>query len=159
MYEFRVNDKIYKVKYGYGVLYKSDLIDRVLTASSGTADKMADVIKNVIGLTAELLLAGLQKRHSDEFGYDPESESERNEMILKVCDLIDEYEDEHANDPVGEGETPPNGFTLFNDLQSELEKNGFLSQMTKAEAEVLADQNATVIPTDHQKKRGRKSVG
>ena len=59
MYEFRVNDRIYKVKFGYGVLYKSDLIDRVLTASTGDAEKPADAIKNLIGLTAELLLAGL----------------------------------------------------------------------------------------------------
>ena len=151
MYEFRVNDKIYKVKFGYGVLYKSDLIDRVLTASSGAADNAADAIKNLIGLTAELLLAGLQKKHSDEFGYDPESESERNEMIYKVCDLIDDYEDENRN-----LEDPKDGFTLFNDLQKELENNGFLSQITKAGQEALTEQNATVVPMDH-KKRGRKA--
>lgn len=150
MYEFRVNDKIYKIKYGYGVLYKSDLIDRVFAASTGAADTPADVIKNFIGLTAELLLAGLQKCHSDEFGYDPESESERNAMIQKVSNLIDDYEDEHAND---DPDNKKDGFSLFNDLQAELEKNGFLSRIAATAAEEAAEQNATIIPTDHQRKR------
>ena len=90
MYEFKVNGQVYKVKYGYGVLYQSDLVDRVLAASNVDDENPANTIKNMIGLTAELLLAGLQKRHSDDFGYDPESESERNAMVRKVCDLIDD---------------------------------------------------------------------
>ena len=153
MYEFRVNDKIYKIKFGYGVLYKSDLIDRVLTASSGNSESAADTIKNLIGLTSELLLAGLQKRHYDEFGY--ETDSEREEMILKVCDMIDDYEDENSGENGGEKK---DGFTLFNDLQGELEKNGFLSMITKAGMEVAAEQDATVVPMDHQKRK-RRSVG
>lgn len=156
MYEFKVNEKTYKVKFGYGVLYKSDLIDRVFTASLGDEEKPAESIKNLIGLTSELLLAGLQKRHSNEFGYDQDSEEERDEMIRKVCDLIDDYEEEHADDEVGEDETPPNGYTLFNDLQGELVKNGFLSMMTKTVEEAAAEQNATVIPMDHQRKRSKK---
>lgn len=153
MYEFRVNDRIYKVKFGYGVLYKSDLIDRVLTAVSGNKDDAAGTIKNLIGLTAELLLAGLQKKHRDEFGYDMDSESERNEMILKVCDLIDDYEDEHT---LEDGTHEKDGFSLFNDLQGELEKNGFLSMITKAGAEAAAEQDSTILPVDHQKRRSRK---
>ena len=153
MYEFKVNGNKYKVKFGYGVLYKSDLIDRVLTASTGDAEKPADAIKNLIGLTAELLLAGLQKKHSDEFGYDPESEEERNEMIIKVCDLIDDFEDEHTDE---DGNRDADGFTLFNDLQGELEKNGFLSMITTAGAEAAANQDATIVPQDHKKTRSRK---
>lgn len=159
MYELRVNEKIYKIKYGYGVLYKSDLIDKVIAVSTGNPDNPADTVKNMMGITAELLLAGLQKKHKDEFGYDWESESERNAMILKVCDLIDDYEDEHRNDEVEEGGTPPNGFTLFSELQAELEKNGFLSMITRAGAATLADQDSTIVPLDHQKKRGRKPAG
>ena len=154
MYEFRVNDRIYKVKFGYGTLYKSDLIDRVLTAMSGNSDDAAGAIKNLIGLTAELLLAGLQKKHSDEFGYDPDSDAERNAMILKVCDLIDDYEDEHT---LEDGTHEKDGFSLFNDLQAELEKNGFLSMITKAGAEAAAEQDATIVPVDHKQKRSRKA--
>ena len=147
MYEFRVNDEIYKVKFGYGVLYKTDLIDRVINAGRGVTENPADALRNIIGLTAELLLAGLQKKHKDEFGYDGETEKE--EMILKVCDLIDDYEDEHTD---ADGNRDKNGYTLFNELQAELEKNGFLSAMSKVGQEAAAKQDATVIPLDHKKK-------
>ena len=109
MYLFRVGDEAYKVKFGYGVLYKTDLIDRVLNATGSNQTNPADAIKNMIGLTAELLLEGLQKKHSDEFGY--ETDEEREKMILKVCDLIDDYEDEHGDDGM-------DGFSLFNDLNA-----------------------------------------
>ena len=115
MFEFRVNDKIYKIKYGYGVLYKTDLIDRVVNATINPQENLAESMRNIIGLTAELLLAGLQKRHADEFGY--ETEEERDNMIKKVCDLIDDYEDENLDQ---EGNHVKDGYTLFNDLQDEL---------------------------------------
>lgn len=145
MYEFRVKEDVYKIRFGYGVLYKTDLIDRVLSVSELNEKNPADTLKNLIGLTAELLLAGLQKSHSDKFGY--ETEEEREKMILKVCDLIDEYEDEHTDD---DGNRDKDGFTLFSDLQGELERNGFLSQITKTAATDAAKVNATKIPTDHK---------
>lgn len=146
MYVFHVNDDDYKVKFGYGVLYKSDLIDRVVNVTSDTTNP-AESIKNVIGLTAELLLAGLQKNYSDEFGY--ETDEEKEKQILKVCDLIDDYEDE--------SDDGKNGFTLFNDLREELEKNGFLSEILGATKETAAKMNSTVIPMDH-KRAGRKKL-
>lgn len=146
MYEFRVSDKVYKVRFGYGVLYKTDLMDRVLSVSTLNEENPADTLKNLIGLTAELLLAGLQKSHKDEFGY--ETSDEREQMILKVCDLIDEYEDENTND---NGDREKDGFTLFSDLQTELERNGFLSQITQTAEQSAAKMNATKIPTDHKK--------
>lgn len=146
MYVFHVNGDDYKVKFGYGVLYKSDLIDRVVNVTSDTTNP-AESIKNVIGLTAELLLAGLQKNYSDEFGY--ETDEEKEKQILKVCDLIDDYEDE--------SDDGKNGFTLFNDLREELEKNGFLSEILGATKEAAAKMNSTVIPMDH-KRTGRKKL-
>ena len=148
MYEFRVNDKIYKIKFGYGVLYTSDLIDRVMNATTMSDDDAAGTMRNLIGLTAELLLAGLQKRHADEFGY--ETESERKEALKKVCDMIDDYEDENLD---ADGNHVKDGYTLFNELQEELVKNGFLSRIMAEAQGVAANQNATKIPRDHQKKK------
>lgn len=150
MYEFRVNDRIYKIKFGYGVLYKTDLIDRVVNVGGGVSENPAGALKSVIGLTAELLLAGLQKKHGDEFGY--ESDSEKEAMILKVCDLIDDYEDEHTE---SDGTRSKSGYTLFNELQAELEKNGFLSAMSEAGRTAAKAQDATIIPMDHQKKNSK----
>ena len=154
MYVFKVNDKEYKVRFGYGVLSRSDLIDRVINATAPRDDKdPADAIKDMVGLTAELLLAGLQKRHKDEFGY--ETDSEREEAFALVCDLIDDYEDEASEEEREKG--LHNGYTLFNDLQDELAKNGFLAQLTTAMSQTMEEQNSTVVPMDHQKaKRGQK---
>ena len=150
MYLFRVGDEAYKVKFGYGVLYKTDLIDRVLNATNTNQEKPSDVIKNMIGLTAELLLEGLQKKHKDEFGY--ETDEEREKMILKVCDMIDDYEDEHGDDGM-------DGFSLFNDLNAELERNGFLSRISQAAAETASEMDATVVPEDHQTKKPKSKTG
>lgn len=145
MYVFQVGNEAYKVRFGYGVLYKSDLIDRVITAvSGGNTDAPAEVLKNLIGLTAELLLAGLQKYHSDRFGYD--TDEEKNKRIAEVCDLIDDYEDEHTD---ASGNRDKDGFSLFNELTEELQKNGFLSLITQTAAE----ENTAAVPMDHLPKR------
>lgn len=152
MYIFSVGGDKYKIRYSYGVLYKSDLMDRVINVSADQND-MATLVKNLIGLTAEMLLEGLQKYHSDKFGY--VSDEEREQRIREVCSLIDDYEDEHTDE---NGERDADGFTLFNDLQGELERNGFLSRVTAVAQETAAEQDATMIPQDHKKKaRGGQS--
>ena len=99
----------------------------------------------MISLLPELLLAGLQKNHKDEFGY--ESDSEKKAVLDKVCDLLDDYEDE------GTEENPKSGFDLYQLLDKELEKNGFLSGLLNAVAEAQAvEKNATKLPQDHKKK-------
>ena len=144
MYLFRVGGNTYKIAFGYGVLYKSDLIDRVINATRQNTENPASTIKNLIGLTAEMLLEGLQKKHKDQFGYD--TPEEREQRIVEICDMLDDYEEEHAED-----ETPLNGFTLFADLQKEMERNGFLSQISNQEQKAEVD--ATVIPQDRKRKQ------
>lgn len=79
----------------------------------------------MLKLVAELLLAGLQKKQPD-FRY--ETEAEKKEALNKVYDLMDDYEDESTD------ENPQNGYVLFEKLQKELFKNGFLSALQKEEA-------------------------
>ena len=146
MYLFRVGGNTYKVQYGYGVLYKSNLIDRVIGVTKTDGENPAEAIKNLIGLTAEMLLEGLQKKHKDQFGY--ETPEERDTQIAIICDMLDEYEEEHADD-----EEPPNGFTLFTDLQKEMERNGFLSQINRDAETAMSKEDATVIPQDHKAKK------
>ena len=153
MYLFRVGGNTYKVQYGYGVLYKSNLIDRVISATQTNEENPAETIKNLIGLTAEMLLEGLQKKHKDQFGYD--TQEERDAQIAVICDMLDEYEDEHADD-----EEPQNGFTLFTDLQKEMERNGFLSQINGRTQTTAIQTDATTVPQDHKvakRKVGEKS--
>ena len=140
MFSFTVNGKEYKVKYGYRVLCNSDLIDKV-TAIGQENNGFKGAMKTV----AELILAGLQKCHKDEFGYETESEEET--ALAKVYDLMDEYEEESTE------ENPQSGYTLFEKCNEELMKNGFLSQMRKNAEENAKEQDATVIPQDHKAKK------
>lgn len=139
MFSFSANGKTYKVKFGYGVLTQSDILTQV--SSMGAINNPKDMIK----MLPELILVGLQKKHKDEFGY--ETEEEKKIAYDKVCDLLDDYEDESTE------ENPHNGFTLFEKASQELEKNGFLSGMVKAmEEKAEKEQKLPKIPQDHKKK-------
>ena len=135
MITLKVNNKEYKLVFGYGALLKTDILDRIQNSNK-------EGLKGAISLLPELLLVGLQKRHKDEFGW--ETESEKEVALDKIYDLLDEYENESTED------NPQDGFTLLQQMNDELGKNGFLSRIMKiAEAE---SQNAAKIPQDHKKK-------
>lgn len=135
MITLKVNNKEYKLAFGYGALLKTDILDRIQNSNK-------EGLKGAISLLPELLLVGLQKRHKDEFGW--ETESEKEVALDKIYDLLDEYENESTED------NPQDGFTLLQQMNDELGKNGFLSRIMKmAEAE---SQNATKIPQGHKKK-------
>lgn len=123
MFKLLVNEKEYKVRFSYGALIKEQLISKLMKFSKQQEDEteQENVFEQSILLTAEFLLVGLQKHHSDEFGYNTDAEKE--EKINKVYDLMDEYEEKEDH----------NALELFEKLQEDLFKNGFLSQaMTKS---------------------------
>ena len=139
MYLFKVNGKEYKVRFTYKAICKGDVLDRFTAVVEGEGIK--DMLNHVVTVTAETLIAGLQKYHSDEFGYD--NEEQRQALIDKVFDLFDDYEDESTP------EHPQSAATLFTDLKDELEKNGFLSMMTQqAEEMTEAMETAEAVKTD-----------
>lgn len=139
MFSFSANGKTYKVKFGYGVLTQSDILTQV--SSMGAINNPKDMIK----MLPELILVGLQKKHKDEFGY--ETEEEKKIAYDKVCDLLDDYEDESTE------ENPHNGFTLFEKASQELEKNGFLSGMVQEmEEKSEEEKKLPKTPQDHKKK-------
>lgn len=136
MFSFSVNDKTYKVKFGYGVLSQSDILTKVATMGN------INNPKDMIAMLPELILAGLQRKHKDEFGY--ETEEEKKVAYEKVCDLLDDYEDESTE------ENPKNGYILFEKASKELEQNGFLSGIMNAMEK--AERKLPKTPQDHKKK-------
>ena len=163
---------------------RADLIKKVETASKNGDPNINDTIDSAeaiamdmykalydsaiesMRITAELLAAGLQKYHKDEFGYyidDPDNpdalpivdESLKSKAIRKCYDLIDSYEDDATEEQLEKGEH--DAMELYGLLNQELERNGFLSQisrsMTGTDEEVQTKNEPTVIPMDHQKKR------
>ena len=124
MYLFKIHGKEYKVRFTYRMICEGDLLDKVSAIGDFTDMDAKGIIGKLAVTTAELLLTGLQKYHSDEFGY--KNEEDRKALIDEILDMFDDYEDESTN------EHPQSAFTLFTDLQGELEKNGFLSAMMSA---------------------------
>lgn len=140
MFSINVKNKEYKICFGYGVLCETDVLERI-----GNMGKNTKKINEMLKILPDVLLIGLQKKHSDEFGY--ETESEKSCAIKKVYDLLDDYEEENTE------ENPKNGMELFQRMAEELEKNGFLSGINNLVAQTEAEkQNATKIPQDHKKK-------
>lgn len=148
----KVNDKQYKLKFGYASLYRTGILRKLQDSQSifekdENKDKdedkdgvTFDKIEKLMSVTAEAFLIGLQKYHKDEFGY--ETESEREKMIDKVCDLFDDLADE--DETIGVMEI----FTMINE---ELVEQGFLARLFKSAQEIVSQEDATVIPMDHKK--------
>lgn len=127
MYLFKIHGKEYKVRFTYRMICEGDLLDKVSAVGDFSELDAKGILSKLAITTAELLLAGLQKYHSDEFGY--KDEKDRKALIDEVIDMFDDYEDESTE------ENPQSAFTLFRDLQGELERNGFLSAMMTAATE------------------------
>lgn len=123
MYIFKIHGKEYKVRYGYRTVCENDILDRVMNIGSTEDGTVKGLINNLVETTAELLLVGLQKYHSKEFGYG--SDEERQKRIGEIIDMLDDYEDESTE------EHEQDAASLLKDLQGELEKNGFLSAIAK----------------------------
>ena len=123
MYIFKIYGKEYKVRYGYRTVCENDILDRVMNIGSTEDGTVKGLINNLVETTAELLLVGLQKYHSKEFGYG--SDEERQKRIGEIIDMLDDYEDESTE------EHEQDAASLLKDLQDELEKNGFLSAIAK----------------------------
>lgn len=137
MYILKVHGKEYKVRFTYRCLSDNDVLDKVVTFGDDFAGKkITEVMNSFLRATAELLLAGLQKYHKDEFGYENDDQYEKR--IGEIIDLLDDYEDESTK------KHPQSASTLFAELNDELRSNGFLSAMLQSlEEAATMEQTAT----------------
>lgn len=124
MYIFKIHGKEYKVRFTYRTVCEGDILDKISDATDFEGLGIRGMIERISKATAELLLVGLQKYHSKEFGYN--TDEEKAQRIEEMLDLFDDYEDESTE------EHEQSAATLFTDLQGELQKNGFLSAMMTA---------------------------
>jgi len=148
MYIFKIHGKEYKVRYGYRTVCENDILDRVMNIGSTEDGTVKGLINNLVDTTAELLLVGLQKYHSKEFGYG--SDEERQKRIGEIIDMLDDYEDESTE------EHEQDAATLLKDLQGELEKNGFLSAIAKMGQEMTQmEQTAQTAKTEIENEPAR----
>lgn len=119
--------------------------------------------KERMRLTAELLAAGLQKNHSDKYGYytvDDDGErtiddKKRRQVIAACYDLMDDYADDATDDQRTKGEHGQ--AELFDLLTAELVENDFLSQITRNVEQGMEEAKPVPEPQDHKKKRLTKA--
>lgn len=117
------------IKYGYEVTAKSGILKKLIEVDEmglgkeGKEVGAAEAIDAVMSLLPELVLAGVQKFHKDEFGYNYLTGEGKEEQLEKVYALIDDYFDMEDADFQ----------KLYGDLQEELLDNGFLASMFREE--------------------------
>lgn len=146
MLKMLVNGKEYRIKFGYKALAKSDAmkevaeISKVLNGENDT-ETVLSKLGDILVVNAKLLLSGLQKYHSDEFGFDYEDNASYDACLDKVFGFIDDYEDGT--------EDALSVMDLFSELCDELMENGFLFGKSEKLENSLTETNATVIPQDH----------
>lgn len=116
-----LNGKEYTIKFGYKAVVDNKIIP-VLVSLETTNETELEKIDKVLGFLPEFLLVGLQKFHSDEFGF--ENEEEKKTKLGKVFDLLDDYFESEDGGDFKE---------LYQGLSKELEDNSFLSKLLKQE--------------------------
>lgn len=126
MTKLKLGEKELQIKFGYEATVKSGIIKKIVGLEKKTDD--LDVIDSMLFLLPELILVGAQKFYSDELGYNPANEDEKEEKMGVVYAMLDDYFDSDDSD-VQE---------LYNSLLSELLENGFLSKLLNAERKKTA---------------------
>lgn len=123
MTTIKIGKKEFNIKYGYEATVKNGIIKKLVAL--GEENGNMESIEKILLLLPELLLAGLQKYHEDEYGFDYENADQKEKQMAKVYALLDEYFDGEDGDVE----------KLFGDLQNELLENGFLSKILRKESE------------------------
>lgn len=128
MLTIKVNDKEYTIKFGYEPTLKSRLLSRVAKMTVNMkqdAEENLEQIENMLLFVPEMVLVGLQKFHSDEFGYNLDTNEGYEEAKEKAFSLVGDY--------VDTGDVDITDF--FTELQEELTANGFLKKLFEKEVE------------------------
>lgn len=123
MTTIKIGEKEFNIKYGYEATVKNGIIKKLVAL--GEENGNMESIEKILLLLPELLLAGLQKYHADEYGFDYKNADQKEKQMAKVYALLDEYFDGEDGDVE----------KLFGDLQNELLENGFLSKILRKERE------------------------
>lgn len=141
MFILKIREKELKVKYGYTATLKTKLLSRMAKEETEreSTEGMESAEKMLLFLP-EFLLIGLQKFHSDEFGFNYETNEGKEEQIERMFLLIEDYFDSN-NDA--------DAITLYDALTEEMLKDGFLKSQFQKELD-KAEKNQSVIETKQE---------
>lgn len=126
MMTLKVGEKEFKITFGYEATLKSRLLSRMakMSVNMGENDGDLERVEDMLLFIPEVVLVGLQKEH-EEYRYNLDTKDDYEEKKNMAFSLIAEYLDNGENDAI----------ELFNELQEEMTKNGFLKKMFENEVE------------------------
>ena len=123
MLTVKFGKKELNIKFGYEATVKNNIIKKL--ANLEKQEDSIESVNNILMLLPELILVGLQKYHSDEYGFDPCNKEQKEAKLSEVYSMLDDYFDSDESDIQ----------KLFADVQGELLENGFLANLLKKEQE------------------------
>ena len=124
MTTIKFGKKNLKIKFTYKATFKTGILRKFAKfATTQEKGETMDILDQTMGIVPEMILAGVQKYHSDEYGYDYDTGEGREEALSKIYDLLDDYFDDDAAD----------FNALMDALQKELLEDGFLAKMLRKE--------------------------
>jgi len=144
--KLKIREKEYNIFFSFEPTLKARILSKMakmsveLGSSSGDFEKIEDMLLFI----PEVILVGLQKYHSEEFGYDLDTKDGFDEKKEKVFSLVSEYFDSGEVDCM----------EFFNQLQEEMTKNGFLKKTFEREVEQAKKEMETA---EAEKKKDQES--
>ena len=126
MMTLKVGEKEFKITFGYEATLKSRLLSRMAKMSVTLAENEGDLekVEDMLLFIPEVVLVGLQKEH-EEYKYNLDTKENYEDKKNMAFSLVAEYLDDGENDAI----------ELFNALQEEMTRNGFLKKMFENEVE------------------------
>lgn len=113
-------DKEYTIKFGYKATVKSGIIKKLAKAESEKENEDGfESIEGLLLVLPEMLVVGLQVHHSDEFGYNIDTNEGYQEKVDKAFDVLDKWLENKDNSFID----------LYNQLEQELIGDSFLSSL------------------------------
>lgn len=130
-----MNGKEYNIKFGNKAVARAGFVSKLarIGAMQSDPDDSAGALEGaekMYLLMPQILLAGLQANHSDEFGYNLTTGKGRDEQLGKVEDMLDHFVDEENGDFL----------KLQEDVTNEILHNGFLKKLFEEETAKAQDQ-------------------
>lgn len=134
MLTLSLNEKQYQIKFGYKPTVKSRILSKMAKMDVKEDSDGLSNVEEMLLLIPEILLVGLQKNHSDEFGYNYDTSDGKEEKMDLVFDIMENYLESEGADLID----------LYSSLQDELLEESFLKSMfqkEKAKAKELEQKN------------------
>lgn len=130
-----MNGKEYNIKFGNKAVARAGFVSKLARIGAMQSDPedsagALEGAEKMYLLMPQILLAGLQANHSDEFGYDLVTGEGRHEQLSKVEDMLDHFVDEENGDFL----------KLQEDVTNEILHNGFLKKLFEEETAKAQDQ-------------------